>query len=292
MHLISWAGEGTPLGVLQIVHGMQEYIDRYDTLARYLVENGWAVIGHDHLGHGQSGIYERGHFTDHPQGEEVLLEDIHQVTLQAKKLWPDVPVFVMGHSMGSFYTRLYAAEYSNELGGAIIMGSGWYNVVETGICVAAAKMVSLLRGKHHVSKWLSALCSLPFLLAYRSEGKHAWLSVNPDNAALMDTDPLRSFPFTAGSYKIMYNLLKDVAKHKHFENLRRNMPLLIISGEKDPVGGKSAVEQIADDLRQKGFQQVTQRVVPGDRHEILFEADGDRNMQYLYQWLRGKVLDR
>lgn len=292
VHIISWQGDQEPLGVLQIVHGMQEYIDRYDALARYLVECGWTVIGHDHLGHGQSGIHERGHFSDHPEADQVLMEDIHQVTLQAKRLWPGVQVFVLGHSMGSFMTRLYAAQYSQELGGAIIMGSGWYNVVETGICHAAANLVCALHGPHHVSGWLTALCSLPFLFAYRNEGKNAWLSVNPENAATMDNDPLRAFPFTAGSYKHMYKLLKDVSKHKHFGNLRRNMPLLIISGEKDPVGGKSAVEQIAEDLRQKGFQQVTQRVVPGDRHEILFEADGEHNMGYLYQWLRGKVLDR
>lgn len=177
VHYVVWQGAEKPRAVLQLVHGMEEYIDRYDLFAEHLVSLGWAVIGHDHLGHGQSGIHERGHFSDDPQGASILIEDIHKITKVAKKLWPNLPLCIMGHSMGSFLTRRYLCEYSQEVRAAIIMGSGWYSPMETGAALLAAKITCFFRGQHTKSKLLTAICSLPFLFAFREEGKNAWLDV-------------------------------------------------------------------------------------------------------------------
>lgn len=285
LHYIVWQPTAKPRGVLQIVHGMEEYIDRYDAFAEYMVANGWAVIGHDHLGHGGSGVHERGHFSDSELGEHLIIDDIYRITQIAKKLWSDVPLCIMGHSMGSFLTRRYLCEHSKEIHAAVIMGSGWYSSFETGLAYYAARLTGVLRGRHTKSKSLTALCSLPFLFAFRNEGKNAWLSVNKANVEGFTTDPLRGFGFTAGGYEYMYRNLLEVSKHTLFEQIRRDLPVLFIAGENDPVGGAKAVKRLAKDFRRHGFEYITTYIVEDKRHELFFEDDAEKSMSVISQWL-------
>lgn len=285
VHYVVWQGAKKPRAVLQLVHGMEEYIDRYDLFAEHLVSLGWAVIGHDHLGHGQSGIHECGHFSDDPQGASILIEDIHKITKVAKKLWPNLPLCIMGHSMGSFLTRRYLCEYSQEVRAAIIMGSGWYSPMETGAALLAAKITGFFRGQHTKSKLLTAICSLPFLFAFREEGKNAWLSVDKPNVEGFTTDPLRGFGFTAGAYRMMYQNLYEVSCHTHFDQIRRDLPVFFIAGEDDPVGGAKAVRALERDYRDSGFTNVSAHVVKGKRHELFFEDDAQETCRILGEWL-------
>lgn len=285
LHYIVWQPDAQPVAVLQIVHGMEEYVERYEPFAQYIVSLGWAVIGHDHLGHGKSGKHIRGHFSDSPLGPHLIIDDIHLITMQAKELWDDVPVCIMGHSMGSFLTRRYLCEHSHDVQSAIIMGSGWYPPIATGLCYYAARLTCALRGRHAKSKPLSALCSAPFLFAYRGEGRNAWLSVNKANAESFTTDPLRGFGFTAGGYEYMYRNLFEVSCHTLFSQMRRDLPILFISGEHDKVGGASAVAKMSRDYRKRGFMHVSEYVVKGVRHELFFEDNAKYTMDYIGKWL-------
>ena len=290
LHYIVWQGEEKPKAVLQIVHGMEEYVERYDLFAEYMVSLGWAVIGHDHLGHGQSGIHERGHFSDNPMGAPLLIEDIHLITKTAKSLWPDIPLCIFGHSMGSFLTRRYLCEYSKEVRAAVIMGSGWYSPFETGTALLSAKISSFFRGAHTKSWLLTKICSLPFLFAFRKEGKNAWLSVDKANVEGFTTDPLRGFGFTAGAYQMMYQNLFEVSCYTHFDQLRRDLPVFFIAGEFDPVGGAKAVAMLEKDYKDHGFTDVTSHVVRGKRHELLFEDDAIHTCQIIGNWLNNLKL--
>jgi len=289
LHIVVWHGEKQPHAVLQLVHGMEEYIDRYDLIAEYMVSLGWSVIGHDHLGHGQSGKYDRGHFSDDEKGAPILIEDMHLVTETAKNFWPGVPICIMGHSMGSFLTRRYLCEYGAGIKAAVIMGSGWYPRLETGAALTLSKICCALRGAHTKSLLLTTICSLPFAFAFRCEGKNAWLSVDKANADGFTTDPLRGFGFTAGSYRMMYENLYEVSCHKNFDNIRRDMPLMVISGENDPVGGKKAVKTISDDYRNCGFSDVTSYIVTGKRHELFFEDDAENTCRIIGEWLENNI---
>ncbi|MCQ2259577.1 MAG: lysophospholipase [Bacteroidaceae bacterium] len=285
LHYIVWQGDAQPRAVLQLVHGMEEYIERYDLFAEFMVALGWAVIGHDHLGHGQSGIYERGHFSDDPKGAPVLIEDIHKITACAHELWPNLPLCIMGHSMGSFLTRRYLCEYSHEVQAAVIMGSGWYSPLETGTALISSKITCFFRGAHTKSWLLTRICSLPFLFAFREEGKNAWLSVEKANVEGFTTDPLRGFGFTAGAYQMMYQNLYEVSCHTHFETLRRDLPVLFIAGEDDPVGGAKAVAALVKDYKRHGFADVASHVVRGKRHELFFEDDAQQTCMVVGEWL-------
>lgn len=284
LHYITWTPDGEPIGVLQLVHGMEEYIDRYDTMARSLCDSGWAVIGHDHLGHGESGRWERGFFTEKKNGHDILIDDIHLINGIAHRQWGGHRVFIFGHSMGSFFTRRYLAKYGESVSGAIICGSGWYPPIATGTAYYAAKLIGGIVGMHKQSSLLRAICSAPFLFAYRSEGRNAWLSRNRENVARYNADPLCGFGFTCGGYRDMYRNLLLVSMQHGYSRLA-DMPLLVISGADDPVGGKASVGRIADEYRHLGFSNVTEKAIPHDRHEILFEDDADETIGYIAGWL-------
>lgn len=287
LHCITWMPEEPPKAVLQIVHGMEEYIDRYDAFATELVKCGWAVVGHDHLGHGESGRWERGFFTEEPDGHDILINDIRSVTLLAKSIWHDRKVFIFGHSMGSFFTRRYLTEYGKGIAGAIICGSGWYGVMATGTAYYAAKLIGSIKGMHSKSNLLRAICSAPFLFAFRSEGKNAWLSRNKENVRRYNADELCGFGFTCGGYRDMYKNLLLVSQERNYERLKP-IPLLIISGADDPVGGSSSVNKIARQYRRLGFDDVAEKSIPYDRHEILFEDDADGTINHIIEWLTNK----
>lgn len=288
LHYITWSPDTKPVGVLQLVHGMEEYIDRYDSFANLMVSAGWAVIGHDHLGHGQSGKWERGFFTENENGADILIADMHSLTMLAKKLWQNVPVFIFGHSMGSFFTRRYLSLHGKDVSGAIICGSGWYSALATGMGYWAARLIGSIKGYHSKDKFLTSLCSLPFLFAFRNEGKNAWLSKNKENVDRYNSDSLCGFGFTCGGYRFMYKNLLLVSQQQHFDQLIP-IPLLVISGEKDPVGGKNSVKKIASQYRRYGFADVTEKILEDERHEILFEANASDTMQYIANWLNAKA---
>lgn len=284
LHCVVWSPEQSPVAVLQIVHGMEEYIARYEPLATALVSRGWAVIGHDHLGHGQSGRWERGFFTERNDGASVLIEDIQVVNTLARERWPQLPVFIFGHSMGSFFLRRFLAVHPESAVGAVICGSGFYNTLATGTAYWAARFFCKIKGMHAKSNVLTAICSLPFLFAFRNEGRYAWLSRNKANVEAYRTDPLCGFGFTCGGYLHMYANLKLVSQHADYDRLKP-MPLLVISGSDDPVGGTSAVRKISKEYRRYGFTDVSESVRKCDRHEILFEDDAEETIEIIAEWL-------
>ena len=284
LHCVAWIPEQQPVAVLQLVHGMEEYIARYEPLAKEMVGRGWAVIGHDHLGHGQSGRWERGFFTERSDGDAILIGDIKRVNQLARERWQNIPVMVFGHSMGSFFVRRFLALYPDSSDGTVICGSGWYNVLETGVAYWAARIIGGIKGWHSRSRLLTAICSLPFLFAFRKEGRFAWLSKNKVNVASYEADPLCGFGFTCGGYLHMYRNLLLVSQHDHYDQLKP-IPLLVVSGAEDPVGGREAVPKIAADYRRRGFDDVTERVVADNRHEILFELEETETIGFIADWL-------
>lgn len=306
LHYITWEPAEAPRAVLQLVHGMEEYIDRYDTLARELTQRGIAVIGHDHLGHGLSGrqiaegprsldtLNQRGYFTDRRDGADVVIADIHLLRCEAQQRWPHVPHFIMGHSMGSFFVRRYLTLHPDAVAGAIICGTGWYNALLTGSALAATYLVGWCRGWHCRSTFLKNLTS-PHARAFRSEGEGAWLSRDPENVRRFRDDPMCGFGFTAGGYRVMYRNLLHVSLCHDYDHLRRlavegsAFPILVVSGADDSVGGTKAVKKVAAQYRTLGFTDVTEYIVPHDRHEVILEPDGPTVRATIGDWVIARI---
>lgn len=290
IHVIVWENEN-PKAVLQLVHGMCEYIDRYDDFAKYLVEDGYSVIGHDHLGHGKSvkNNSEYGFFTSE-NGDKVVINDIYEITKIAKEKWPNVPNFILGHSMGSFFTRQYLTKYSEAVKGAVIMGTGWipYPLATVGRTVALRSCKK--QGEYFVNDLLTKLAlgsnNKPFEPA---RTPNDWLSRNEENVDKYEADPLCGFSFTCGAYRDFFGVLQAVAKNTKLDGVKKDLQVLITSGEVDPVGGKTACKKLFAQFLSNGIPEVTLKLYPEDRHEILNEVDKDKVYEDIKAWLNNRI---
>ena len=277
--------------ILQIAHGMDEFIDRYDAFAEYLCSKGFLVVGNDHLGHGGSvnSPEEWGYFGEH--GNQTLLEDMHKLTELIKEKYPGFPYFLMGHSMGSFYARQYITTYGKELKGAIIMGTGFEPLYKLQAAKALCKTIAMVKGWKHRSKLVNDM-------AFGSYNKHFepartsvdWLTKDEKIVDWYLSEPRCTFVFTLNGY---YNMFEGIARLHNKDLLRivpKDLPVLFVSGEEDPVGSFGAeVKAAAKSLIDVGVQNVEVKLYPNDRHEILNELDKETVYEDLYNWLNNLI---
>ncbi len=291
LNTVIWETEKEPVGVLQIVHGMAEYIDRYDNFAKYMTEHGFNVIGHDHLGHGYSVSDERDYgFFAEENGDKIIIEDMHSVTQYAKEKWEELPNFILGHSMGSFCLRQYLTKYSNDVFGAIIMGTGWIPSAAALLGKTIATNTCKSKGSHTVNPLLIKLTLEPYNKPFAPARTNCdWLSRDEKQVDLYVNDKLCGFDFTAGAYKDFFTVLEKIAKNRQLIGMRKSLPILITSGSVDPVGGKKACEKLNAQYKRCGIDDVTLKLWENDRHEILNELDKSDVYDYICTWLNSKI---
>lgn len=291
LNVIIWETEKEPIGVLQIVHGMAEYIDRYDNFAKYMTEQGFNVIGHDHLGHGHSVSDEHDYgFFAEENGDKIIIEDMHSVTQYAREKWEELPNFILGHSMGSFCLRQYLTKYSNDVFGAIIMGTGWIPSTAALLGKTIATNTCKSKGSHTVNPLLIKLTLEPYNKPFAPARTNCdWLSRDEKQVDLYVNDKLCGFDFTAGAYKDFFTVLEKIAKNRQLIGMRKSLPILITSGSVDPVGGKKACEKLNAQYKRCGINDVTLKLWENDRHEILNELDKSDVYRYICNWLKSKI---
>lgn len=291
LNVIIWETEKEPIGVLQIVHGMAEYIDRYDNFAKYMTEHGFNVIGHDHLGHGHSVSDEHDYgFFAEENGDKIIIEDMHSVTQYAREKWEELPNFILGHSMGSFCLRQYLTKYSNDVFGAIIMGTGWIPSAAALLGKTIATNTCKSKGSHTVNPLLIKLTLEPYNKPFAPARTNCdWLSRDEKQVDLYVNDKLCGFDFTAGAYKDFFTILEKIAKNRQLIGMRKSLPILITSGSVDPVGGKKACEKLNAQYKRCGINDITLKLWENDRHEILNELDKSDVYRYIYNWLKSKI---
>lgn len=288
---VKYIPESEPKAILQIAHGMVEYIDRYEDFAKFLCDKGFLVTGNDHIGHGGSvnNEDEWGYFTKE-NGNQVLLDDIYELTKITKKEYPNKPYFLLGHSMGSFYGRQYLCEHGNELDGAIIMGTG----LEPLMTVKAGMMVCKLIASFKGWKYRSNLVNNMAFGAYNKKFEPArtradWLTKDEKIVDYYINEPRCSFQFTLNGYYNMFSGIARLHDEKYLSAMPKDLPILFVSGQDDPVGsfGKE-VEASVNSVKKVGCKNVEMKLYPDDRHEILNETDKEQVYIDLYNWLSNK----
>lgn len=270
VHACIWAAEGECKAVLQIIHGMAEYAERYAPLAEKLAKQGITVCAEDHLGHGKTAANKQdlGYFSDE-KGYAPVLSDIASLTEIMRAKYPNVPYLVMGHSMGSFFCRRYISVFGNELAGAIIMGTGFMGGALTGTAKLATRLVALFKGWRHRSKFINKLAFGSYNKRFEGRTGYDWLSVNQANVDAYIADELCGVPFTCNGFYGLFSIIKEVCKSGTIKDTPSKLPILIVSGKDDPVGGYGkGVEKLFNKLSENG-KNVTMTLYEGCRHEIL-----------------------
>ena len=273
--------------ILVIHHGMAEHRQRYLPFIRFLTDHGIAVYMHDMASHGQSvspsGM--TGWFGEH-DGVSNLVRDFRTLMSHARQDYPEKKIFVMGHSMGSFICRLYLSTFPEDRpAGAVIMGSGGPNpAAKAGLVVASA--IAKVKGKTYKSQILNQMAFGSYGKRFEGRTEFDWLT---RDTAIVDqyvADPLCGYLFTVqGMYDLVQANIRSNSP-EWFASLPKDLPLLLISGEEDPVGeyGKG-VQAVADQLRSSGHNAVSLKLYPGCRHEILNETNRQEIMEDLLRWL-------
>ncbi len=264
---------GEVKAIVQIAHGMAEHLERYEKFASYLCDNGIAVYINDHLGHGQSikSEEELGYFGKQ-DGWKNFVEDCHKLSVIAKDENPDRPFFFFGHSMGSFVARAYSLKYADEISGAVYCGTAGPNPA-AGAGIAVANLIAKIKGDHYRSKLIDKMGFGTYNSKFEARTAFDWLSGDNEEVDKYIADPLCGYLFTTYGYRDLFSILNYVSSKEWFNSLSKEFPVLMISGEMDPVGeygkGIKKVEQL---LKQAGKDNLRVILYPGARHEILNES--------------------
>ena len=275
LYIRIWEPEIPPKAVVHIVHGMAEHIDRYDRFAKFLNENAVLVIGADNASHGKSikdgGV--RGYFGPE-NGWDSLIKDMRAIHTEIKQAYPDLPHFLFGHSMGSFLARSYAARHGEDFDGFIFCGTAGKNPMLP-IAKTIAKMEMRKKGLDTPSALLNNLSFGAYNNAFKpNRTLFDWLSRDEEEVDKYIADPACGFPFTAAGFRDLFFGLDEISSEAWAQKVPKK-PILLISGDADPVGtnGKG-VQQVAQWLKKTGHN-VNCILYPSARHELLNEINRD-----------------
>ena len=283
-----------PKGIVQIVHGMIEHIGRYEEYAEFLASQGFIVAGHDHLGHGRSVITKErwGYFAKNDPAK-TLIWDIHQLRINVEKRYPNLPYFMIGHSMGSYLLRYYLTMYGKGLSGAVIMGTGFVAPLAADFGVVLTHMIAPLRGWDDRSRVVKTLLYnssyKEFDIGGKNPEKH-WLTKDVEIVKRSLSDPACRFDFTLNGYLGLFQAVAYTCQKRNIAKIPSNLPLLIVSGKNDPVGdlGRGVIR--FDSLcRITDHDNVEMKLYENDRHEILNETDRDVVYQDILNWINGII---
>ena len=288
IHAVLWLPEGEVRGVVQLVHGICEYALRYEPFALFLTAHGFAVAGSDHLGHGLTvkDPSELGYFEDWWD----LVRDVHSLREQMGERFPGLPYFLLGHSMGSFVARTYLMDYPGSLTGCILSGTGQ----ESPATVALGKLLTGMGDPHKVNKLFYELS----LGAYNKKFAPArtpsdWICRDEAVVDAYLADPLCNFQTSAGMNHAMMTGLEYIGDKNNLKKMDKATPVYFFAGDQDPVGAMGVgVRKVAGWFKEAGVEDVTVRLYPGGRHEMLNELNREEVFADTLKWIEEHMKKR
>ena len=264
--------DSAPKGIFQVVHGMTEHIERYDSFMGKICESGYIVCGYDHLGHGKTAENdsELGFFASQ-NGYDFLVDDVAVFSKEITKLYPNLPVFLFGHSMGSFIVRLAAARYSELYKKLIICGTAGKNPLAK-IGIALANVLKKIKGEKYISDFIINMAFGSYNKKFNEDPKYAWLTTDKEIIEKYKKDKFCTFKFTVSAMQDLITLTYLCNKDVWYKQIANKMPILLISGELDPVGNYSkGVKEVYNKLKKQNAD-VKIKLFENCRHEILNDS--------------------
>jgi alpha-beta hydrolase superfamily lysophospholipase len=287
-----WAPQSSaPKAVVLIAHGMAEHAARYARFAQELCAAGYVVYAADHRGHGQT--VERADLGWFEGGLAAVIADQERLRLRASGEYPGLPVFVIGHSMGSFVVRRYLCAYGHEIAGAVLSGTAGGKI---GL-VKAAKVLAFLESLRVGQRGKSPVLHATTFGEYNKRFKPArtdadWLSRDPAEVDKYVADPLCGFEVTTTAWREVMLSVIEMQDPANLARMPKELPLFLLSGSVDPVGGSAGVLASVELFKASGLTDVTHKLYEGGRHEMLNETNRDEVQRDIVAWLDGVLAKR
>lgn len=278
--------EGKIKGYFHIVHGMTEYIGRYDKFMSVLAENGYIAFGYDHLGHGNTvnNDSELG-FIAEKDGDDLLARDVKIFADAIRNEYGDYPYYLMGHSMGSFVVRIAVQKYITP-DRLIVMGTGGpQGKLIFGLTLA--KIIKKIKGPKHYSSLMKSLAFGSYnTRCSKEEGPHAWLTHDAEIRDKYHNDKFCTFELTASAMCDIISLTYKSNRNEWFKNVAKKMPILLISGKDDVVGDYGKGVRICEKKLKENGADVTLKLYEGYRHEILNDSSFDMTVKDIFSFIQ------
>lgn len=292
IHAVKWIPENKPKAILQISHGMVEFIDRYDEFARFLAERDIMVVGNDHLGHGDSvkSKADFGYFCKNDP-DTVVVRDVHRLKKLTQEQNPGIPYFILGHSMGSFILRKYIAVYGSGIDGALIVGTGNQSMMLVNAGIFIVKFLKAFKGERYRGELVKKISFKGYNSHFEPKRtENDWLTRDEKIVDFYNGDERCQFTFTLNAYGGMFNIIKYVNNEGNLKKIPVKLPVIFLAGKEDPVGdyGKG-VTAVYERFKALGLEDLSIKLYDNDRHEILNELDRDNIYNDIYNWLDSKL---
>lgn len=287
IHYCRWTPDGEIRGIVQIVHGIAEFVERYEEFAVYLNSQGYLVVAEDHMGHGQSiaGGSTQGFFHG---GWFAAVEDTMKLMKDTMAAYPGVPYVLFGHSMGSFMARTVLAKYPDSgIAAAVICGTGWQPTAALPALIGVVEVICRKTGEENPSDFLQRMVFGGYnkRIAAPRTGCD-WLTRDDAVVDAYAEHPLCGFTPACGLLRDMMKGIYYVQQRKNLRNMKKHLPVFFIAGGEDPVGpyGKG-VEKAAKEFKKAGMINVACKIYPECRHEILNELNRQEVYADVAKWL-------
>ena len=288
-----WSEETEPKAVLEIAHGMVEHYDRYIDFMEYMAENGFVVYMHDHLGHKHSvdSDEDLGYFAKE-NGYKHILKDMYHVSKMARKENPDLKLFLLGHSMGSFYARSFAGIYPDAIDGLLISGTG-AGAGPMGLAKCLIDAIIAIKGDRYRSEKINNMIFSGYLSKIENpRTKSDWITRDNEIVDKYVADKYCQFTFTLSGFKDLVSILSLANSDKTYKDTNKDLPVYIFSGSMDPVGDYGAgVMKVYDKYKSSGSKDVTVKIYDGGRHEMLNELNRNEVYENILAWTLSKLED-
>lgn len=287
VHGSIWIPEKTPKAVIQIGHGMTEYVDKYDETARFLNEQGFVVAGIDNLGHGQSVVDKtyHGYFGKY----EYMIKDIHTARKHIQKQYPQLPYFFWGNSLSSFLGRRYIQLYPEGMNGAIFTGAG--SIPQSMVSIILCGTISLVKGGKYYSKFIDTVdmdhyCDrIPNAKTY-----YDWLTKDENYVKSYINDPLCQIKIKINGYLQMGRCIHALQKPANIRQIPKDFPVAFFSGSEDPVGKYGEhPREITKIMKKEGMTDISCTIYDGLRHQLFWEPEKEMFFNDLLNWVEERM---
>ena len=285
-----WTPDGAPRAVVQIVHGISEHMGRYDAFARYLADRGFAVGGEDHLGHGRTADDGKYGYFGKKDGWTLVTADVRQLRVLMGEKFSGLPYFLLGHSMGSFLARTYLCDYPGTVDGCILSGTGQEKPALVAAGKALASAVCAAKGADAVSGLVNQLSLGAYNKQFKPNRTAAdWISRDEAVVDAYLKDPFCTYQATAGLFRDMMGGLQYISSEKALSRMDPRTPVYLFSGAQDPVGSNGeGVKKVFGFFKDHGTADLSMKLYPGGRHEMLNEINRGEVYADVLDWLEAR----